>query len=230
MQTRLRAGISDHLEQTCAAESGVAASAVLWRCQIADCLLTIACSNTKRQIDTAIWFGFCPSFVSLVGGSIKFKALGEDDRETVYFSKLTVPQREELDAGKTDIVIGGLTIGAILATAAHLEHSNATSLDFTGLSQKNGSVVTHIRVAPKAVPIVNNRIPDAGARSVPTRSVGREDSLLQFTLDNTQIISAANLTDELTQAFGEQNLARINATAICEKLFGNTCGLAFSLD
>ena len=43
----------------------------------------------------------------------------------------------------------------------------------------------------------------------------------QFTLDNTQIISAANLTDELTQAFGEQNLARINATAICEKLFGN---------
>ena len=93
--------------------------------------------------------GFCPSFVSVVGGSIKSKALGDlDDRETVYFSKLTVPQREELDAVYSILVagIGGtgvLTIGAILATAAHLEHSNATSLDFTGLSQKNGSVVTH---------------------------------------------------------------------------------------
>jgi indolepyruvate ferredoxin oxidoreductase len=43
----------------------------------------------------------------------------------------------------------------------------------------------------------------------------------QFTLDNTQIISATNIVDELTQAFGEQNLARINATAVCEKLFGD---------
>lgn len=210
--------------------------------------------GTKRQIsqsncnmDYSCANGFCPSFVSVVGGSIKSKALGDlDDRETVYFSKLTVPQREELDAVYSILVagIGGtgvLTIGAILATAAHLEHSNATSLDFTGLSQKNGSVVTHIRVAPKAVPIVNNRIPDAGAHlllgcdmvaamaNAQRASVEKTHCVLntvavqtaQFTLDNTQIISAANLTDELTQAFGEQNLARINATAICEKLFGN---------
>ena len=66
-------------------------------------------------------------------------------------------------------------------------------------------------------------------RPWPTRKERRSNCVLntvavqtaQFTLDNTQIISAANLTDELTQAFGEQNLARINATAICEKLFGN---------
>ena len=210
--------------------------------------------GTKRQIsqstcnmDYSCASGFCPSFVSVVGGSIKSKALGDlSDRETVLFSQLATPQREEMDAVYSILVagIGGtgvLTIGAILATAAHLERSNATSLDFTGLSQKNGAVVTHVRDAPKSVPIVNNRIPDAGAHvllgcdmvatiaNAQKASVDKTHCVLntvevqtaQFTLDNTQIISAASMKDELTFAFGEQNLARINATAICEKLFGD---------
>ena len=126
-------------------------------------------SQSTCNMDYSCANGFCPSFVSVVGGSIKSKALGDlGEHETVLFSQLAAPQREELDAVYSILVagIGGtgvLTIGAILATAAHLEHSNATSLDFTGLSQKNGAVVTHVRVAPKSVPIVNNRITDAGA-------------------------------------------------------------------
>ena len=135
---------------------------------------------------------------------------------------------------------GVLTIGAILSTAAHLEHSNATSLAFTGLSQKNGAVVTHVKLAPKNIPIVNSRIADGGADLLlgcdvvaatanaqrasvdKTRCVVNtaEVQTAQFTLDNTKIISAVKVTDELADVFRPESLSRVDATAICEKLFG----------
>ena len=210
--------------------------------------------GTKRQIaqstcnmDYSCANGFCPSFVSVVGGSIKSKALGDfSERESEVFKQLTPPQLTDFDDVYSILVagIGGtgvLTIGAILATAAHLEHSNATTLDFTGLSQKNGAVVTHVKVAARDVPIVNNRISDGGAHLLlgcdvvaATANAQRasiektfcvlntaEVQTAQFTLDNTQIISAAGIADELNQVFSKEKLERINATVICEKLFGD---------
>ena len=45
--------------------------------------------------------------------------------------------------------IGGggiVTSGAILAMAAHLEGRQVSTLDFTGLAQKNGAVVAHVQI------------------------------------------------------------------------------------
>ena len=49
--------------------------------------------------------------------------------------------------------IGGggiVTAGAVLAMAAHLEGRAVRTLDFTGLSQKNGAVVAHVQIADQA--------------------------------------------------------------------------------
>ena len=43
---------------------------------------------------------------------------------------------------------GVLTVGALLGMAAHLDGLSATVLDFTGLAQKNGAVVSQVRIAP----------------------------------------------------------------------------------
>ena len=68
------------------------------------------------------------------------------------------------------IVIGGIggtgvvTIGAILGMAAHLEGKGAAVLDMTGLAQKGGAVMSHLRIAPRPEDIQTVRIAPGGAR------------------------------------------------------------------
>src|SRR3546814_20091000 len=54
--------------------------------------------------------------------------------------------------------LGVLTVGALLVAAAHIEGLSATVLDFTGLAQKNGAVVSQVRIAPPATTIHAVRI------------------------------------------------------------------------
>jgi indolepyruvate ferredoxin oxidoreductase len=42
---------------------------------------------------------------------------------------------------------GVITVGALMGMAAHLEGKGASVLDMTGMSQKNGSVTSHVKVA-----------------------------------------------------------------------------------
>src|SRR5256885_11572941 len=44
--------------------------------------------------------------------------------------------------------MGVITIGQIVAMAAHLEGKGATVLDMSGLAQKFGPVMSHVRIAP----------------------------------------------------------------------------------
>ncbi len=47
--------------------------------------------------------------------------------------------------------IGGFgvtTVGAVLAMAGHIDGISASTLDMTGLAQKNGPVTSHVRFAP----------------------------------------------------------------------------------
>ena len=58
--------------------------------------------------------------------------------------------------------IGGggiVTSGAILAMAAHLEGKVVRTLDFTGLAQKNGTVVAHVQIADDEAALDVVRIP-----------------------------------------------------------------------
>ncbi len=92
--------------------------------------------------------GFCPSFVTVEGGSLrKKKAIVQE-----VFAALPDPVLPALDTPWGILVtgVGGtgvVTIGALLGMAAHLEHKGVAVLDMTGLAQKGGSVYTHVRIA-----------------------------------------------------------------------------------
>jgi indolepyruvate ferredoxin oxidoreductase len=96
--------------------------------------------------------GFCPSFVTVEGGTLKKgrAALPEGEAE---FVSLPQPGQGRLDQPFGILVtgIGGMgviTIGQIVAMAAHLEGKGATVLDMSGLAQKFGPVMSHVRIAP----------------------------------------------------------------------------------
>ncbi len=99
--------------------------------------------------------GFCPSFVTVRGGTLRKLAgrRGGDDDDAI---RSIWPSRscQPLDRPYGILItgIGGtgvITLGALLGMAAHLEGKGCTVLDFTGLAQKNGAVMSHVRLAPK---------------------------------------------------------------------------------
>jgi indolepyruvate ferredoxin oxidoreductase len=53
---------------------------------------------------------------------------------------------------------GVITIGALLGMAAHLEGKGVSVLDMTGMSQKNGAVTSHVRIAAHPERILAQRI------------------------------------------------------------------------
>ena len=93
--------------------------------------------------------GFCPSFVTVNGGELrKTKAANGDD----LFGSLPEPKIPALDDAYNIMVtgIGGtgvLTVGALMGMAAHLEDKHCRILDQTGLAQKGGEVLSHVRLA-----------------------------------------------------------------------------------
>jgi indolepyruvate ferredoxin oxidoreductase len=97
--------------------------------------------------------GFCPSFVTVEGGALKKSKTGiTKDNADDGFGPLPEPVLPSLDAPYNILIngIGGtgvITVGALMGMAAHLEGKGASVLDMTGMSQKNGSVTSHVKVA-----------------------------------------------------------------------------------
>jgi indolepyruvate ferredoxin oxidoreductase len=111
--------------------------------------------GTKRAIDQftcnldlACLAGHCPALVTVEGATLKrAQGLAVGDH-----AELPEPQLPDL-AQPYSLLIAGVggtgvvTLGALLGMAAHLEGKAVTVLDQSGLAQKGGAVLTHVRLA-----------------------------------------------------------------------------------
>ena len=106
--------------------------------------------------------GFCPSFVTVLGGKLR-KPEGAVAAESVLFDPLPEPPLPDLERPWNTVVtgVGGtgvLTITALVAMAAHIEGKGCATMNQTGLAQKFGSVVSHVRVSRQQKDIMAVRI------------------------------------------------------------------------
>ena len=139
--------------------------------------------------------GFCPSFVTVVGGELA-------KRQSVAnqpFPALPEPQLPGLDRPWNAVVtgVGGtgvVTVTALVAMAAHLEGKGCATLNQTGLAQKFGAVISHLRIAPDQNAIKVARVP-----------AGQADLLLGCDL----AVSAS--FDALAKVDGERTKAVVNS-------------------
>jgi indolepyruvate ferredoxin oxidoreductase len=96
--------------------------------------------------------GFCPSFVTVLGGGPRKGEAARSPTELgTLFAGLPAPSTVPLDEVYNVLItgIGGtgvLTVGAIVGMAAHLDGKACSVMDITGMAQKGGAVVTHLRV------------------------------------------------------------------------------------
>lgn len=104
--------------------------------------------------------GFCPSFVTVTGGSLKKGRTDKTGKPAQDDDFGVLPEPLIPDCNRPfNILINGIggtgviTIGALMGMAAHLEGKGVSVLDMTGMSQKNGSVTSHVRIAryPQAI-------------------------------------------------------------------------------
>ncbi len=108
--------------------------------------------------------GFCPSFVTVEGGTLKKSRTGVTKKnEDDGFGALPLPTLPNCDQPYNILIngIGGtgvITVGALMGMAAHLEGKGASVLDMTGMSQKNGSVTSHVKVAKSPAHLRAQRI------------------------------------------------------------------------
>ncbi len=91
--------------------------------------------------------GFCPSFVSVRGAKLRKPKAAALDLPDMPAPALPAIQ------GTHNVVITGVggtgvvTIGAVLAQAAHIDGKGAGMMEMAGLAQKGGAVHIHLRLA-----------------------------------------------------------------------------------
>lgn len=129
----------------------------------------------KRQInqstcntDLSCVNGFCPSFMTITDGEFTAKDAPRPDIDATY---IPLPEMASLETAWNVLFtgVGGTgvtTVAAILAMAAHVDGNAASSLDMTGLAQKGGPVLSHLRFARDPDMISTGRVPPASTDCV----------------------------------------------------------------
>jgi indolepyruvate ferredoxin oxidoreductase len=128
--------------------------------------------------------------------------------------------------------------------AAHLDGKGCSALDFTGLSQKNGAVMSHVRIAQRPEDISTVRITNGGADvilgcdivvSASTTALSRVERGVTRAFVNADLQPTASFVQNpdidfemnamqsaLRDAIGERNLEVIDATGIAATLMGDS--------
>ena len=209
----------------------------------------------KREIDQSACNhdfsclkGFCPSFVSVIGGELRKPQPAQS--EEPIFDPLPQPDLPSLDQPWNTVVagVGGtgvLTITSLIAMAAHIEGKGCATLNQTGLAQKFGAVVSHVRVAKAQDDIKAVRIPageadlliacdlvvSTGYEAMGKVAHGRTHAVINdneqptaaFVQDPDAHFPAEGMRQKVTAQVGEQ-LEFVHASDIALQLTGDAIG------
>jgi indolepyruvate ferredoxin oxidoreductase len=190
--------------------------------------------------------GFCPSFVTVEGGQLRRSSASAGlPGPQVQIREPQVPTI----VGSYQILITGIggtgviTIGQIVAMAAHVDRKVAGVLDMTGLAQKGGAVMSHVRLAELADEIHSVRVGIARADLVigcDAIVTAGSDALSRMSPDRTRVVMNAAATptsafvrnadwrfpsegslSAVSSACGAGRISLIEASKLAADLFGD---------
>lgn len=195
--------------------------------------------------------GFCPSFVTVYGARLRKAEKGKQAFEPeTLFAGLPQPATPPL-SGNTGILVTGiggtgvLTVTAILGMAAHLENRGCSIMDMTGMAQKNGAVLSHLRLAPgpdgifatrigaasAAVVIGCDMVVAAGMEAIRAVMPGKTRSVINTTIVPTAQFQSnknidfqqATLLNNIRKAHGSpEQVSTVDATRLATALLGDS--------
>jgi indolepyruvate ferredoxin oxidoreductase len=189
--------------------------------------------------------GFCPSFVTVAGGSLRRPHIERAGASNPW----PEPQLAPLDS-VYDIFITGVggtgvvTVGALLGMAAHLEGKACSILDQLGMAQKGGAVVSHVRLAGSPDRIAAARVSHAGADlllgfdlavalqtpAFSTLAPGRTRAVLNthetvtgaFTRNPDMVQPTQEMVAAIRRSIGDNRVEAFDATLLATSLLGDS--------
>ncbi|WP_166298825.1 indolepyruvate ferredoxin oxidoreductase family protein [Bradyrhizobium sp. 2S1] len=191
--------------------------------------------------------GFCPSFVTIEGGKRRAKGASAID-PLARAAALPAPELAPLDKPYDLLVtgVGGtgvITVGALIAMAAHLEGRGVSVLDFTGFAQKFGPVLSYLRLAAAPGALHQVRIDQGAADALIGCDLVVSSSAKASGTYRRGMRAAVNLAEMPTgdvvrfrdadlaspvrlraieRVIGSGNLTAIDANALAERLLGDS--------
>ena len=196
--------------------------------------------------------GFCPSFVTIHGGGPrKGEASSPAQELDSVFAALPAPRTLPLDEAYNVLItgIGGtgvLTVGALLGMAAHVDQKACSVMDITGMAQKGGSVITHLRFGASKDALFATRLWEQSAdlligcdlvvstsqatldlvRSERAHIVVNSDVVptAQFQSNQAIDLSQDKLLDILALRVNKDRLTAIPATSTAVRVLGDSIG------
>ncbi len=187
--------------------------------------------------------GFCPSFVTLDGAVPRKQA-----RVTLDIGPQPEPRIARI-TGTHNLVITGIggtgvvTLGAVLAMAAHLDGKGAAMMEMAGLAQKGGAVHIHCRLAetPDAISAIRvapgeadaliggDLVVSAGAATLGLLRTGRTAAVVNsheivtgdFTRDPKFRIPTSHLAQSLEARIGDR-LTLLDGVELARAAMGDT--------
>jgi indolepyruvate ferredoxin oxidoreductase len=194
--------------------------------------------------------GFCPSFVSVHGGSLrKAEARRTESELESLFGALPAPAVPVIDDTYNILLtgIGGtgvLTVGAILGMAAHIDAKGCSVMDITGMAQKGGSVLSHIRLSRAPEDLFTARlwpessdlllgcdlVVSAGQEALRTLRSGEGHVVVntdmaptaQFQANQSIQFRAEDLLRAIVAVAGPQRLHSVEGTSLATRLMGDS--------
>ncbi len=208
--------------------------------------------GTKRAIDQSACNkdfscidGFCPSFVTVTGGTLrKGSALDNDATDAVLPEPTFVSTQKPYGILITGVGgTGVVTLGALLGMAAHIDGKGVSVLDMTGIAQKGGAVFSHVRIcddptaihAPRIATgeadaiIGGDAIVSASPEALAKMRAGRTRATIncaatptaEFTADPDWRFPLDKIQSALTDTIGAEHVDFTDATALATRLMGN---------
>lgn len=205
-------------------------------------------NQSACNIDTSCVKGFCPSFVTIEGATPRRpEAQGRSEDDPA--GDLPQPTLPDLDDPLNVVItgVGGtgiVTVSQLLAMAAHLDGNAAVTLDMTGLAQKGGAVLSHVRIGREQGQLYATRVAAGRADlllACDLVTAGGEASLTRISPEhtlavvNTHLMPTADFVLRGQTDFGDASLlARVkrharevravDATGLAERLLGDAVG------
>ncbi|WP_407177087.1 indolepyruvate ferredoxin oxidoreductase family protein [Bradyrhizobium sp. STM 3562] len=191
--------------------------------------------------------GFCPSFVTIEGGKRRAKTASDLD-PLARAATLPLPAPQNLQKPYDLLVtgVGGtgvITVGALIAMAAHLQGRGISVLDFTGFAQKFGPVLSYLRLAATPDQLHHVRI-DQGAAdaligcdlvvSSSAKASGTYRKGMRAAVNTAEMptgdvvryrdadLASATRLGAIESVVGTGNLKTLDANALAEELLGDS--------